>query len=216
MKWSYSRWSMYNSCPSQYEWHYILKKPRRSMPQAERGIDIHRKAEYYVKGEITKIPDELLHFKDEFNYLKKEFKAERGFTELDVSYNSLYLPTTMKVSDNYMGFIDYLHFDNNQCTVIDYKTGKHYDSHREQAHSYANACFILEPQLGLVDVEFWYLDYGFTKSFVWKNSEKSKMNKVWIARISRMEKDKTFKKCPNKFCGNCARNKKHGGDCDPR
>lgn len=214
MKWSYSKWSMFHKCPSQYEWHYLLKKPRSTSPQLERGIDIHKKAENFVKGDITGFPDELKQFKREFVNLRKAYAEGDGFTEADISYNSDYEHCTGSVTDYFTGYIDYLHFKDLTSLVIDYKTGKSYPEHEEQGSAYANAIFINEPAIEQVTAEFWYLDYGTTKDFTWDSDDAEELKKLWDSRAKDLEKTKRFKPTPNKMCGYCMRNKKNGGDCN--
>jgi len=180
----------------------------------ERGLDIHKKAENYVNGKITGLPNELVKFKDEFISLKKEYKAGNGFTEPDVSYNSIGKRSNGKMTDYFIGYADFLHFEGNVCTIIDYKTGKAYDEHREQGHAYGTACMVIEPAIEQVNVEFWYIDQGTSRHFEWTNKEIVEMQTLWEKRINKMYADTFFKKTPNRFCNWCQRNKKHGGDCD--
>ena len=66
-RWSYSRWSKYHDCPAQYEWDYLLHPGKKiSSPAMERGLDIHKKAENFVNGKITGMPNELGYFASEF------------------------------------------------------------------------------------------------------------------------------------------------------
>ncbi|HEO64627.1 MAG TPA: hypothetical protein ENI73_02040 [Spirochaetes bacterium] len=213
-RWSYSRWSKYNKCPASYEWDYLMGHPRKPpTPAMARGLDTHKKAENYVNGKITGLPDCLNKFSNEFKTLKKEYRLGNGFNELDVSYNSLYKRSNGERTDYYIGYVDYLHFDAHICTVIDYKTGRQYPEHREQAHSYATACMLIEPMIEVVCAEFWYLDTGYGKRFEWARKDVNKMQALWDRRVSKMYSDKTFKKTPHKFCNWCNRNKKNGGDC---
>lgn len=216
-KWSYSRWSMYKKCPSQYHWHYILKKPRGSSRALERGLAIHAKAEEFVKGNITGFPDELKNFKKEFQTLKREFKKGNGFTEPDISLTKNFEASSKFKTDWFIGFADYAHFSD-ELTVIDYKTGKKYPDHQDQGHAYSMSLLHLNPEIEKINVEFWYLDNKDKDDnithFEHYRNELDRMTRAWQKRIDRMYSDKKFEATPNKFCNWCMRNKKNGGDCD--
>lgn len=212
-KWSYSKWSMYHKCPSQYEWHYILGHKRKSSPALARGIDIHKKAENYVNGTIKGVPNELVAFTDEFKKLRKEYKAGRGYCEPDISYDSNLKPATRFTTDFFVGFADYAHLGD-ELTVIDYKTGRKYPDHREQGHAYSTALLALNPDYDRINVEFWYLDHGDTMQFSYDQADLEHMLEIWNRRVEAMFTDKTFECKPNRFCGWCERNKKNGGDCN--
>lgn len=69
--WSLSALQLYEQCPKKYYLEKIKKVPVPSSPALERGIDIHAKAEGFLKGTITGLPNELQKFKNEFENLKK-------------------------------------------------------------------------------------------------------------------------------------------------
>jgi hypothetical protein len=210
---------MFDKCPRQYEHAYIDRLPRGSSPALERGLAIHKKAENYVNGIIKSLPDELKNFKKEFNELRKIYKRKEGFTEPDVSLNSLWKLSNKDDTDYLIAFIDFVFFDpsGESAIVIDYKTGKKYPGHRDQAHVYAMAALCIEPNLKQVDVEFWYLDDASEENvqkWAWKRSDLDRMKTIWIKRIDKMHKCKEFEMKPTRLCGWCSYNKKKGGPCE--
>ncbi len=216
-RWSYSRWSTYNKCPSQYEWFYKLKKPRTSSPALKRGLDIHGLAEDFVSGVIRTMPKELYNFKEEFIELKKQFKLGYGSVEPDISMTKKLKKSTMKKTDYFIGFADYRHEFKRELTVIDYKTGKKYPEHQDQGHAYSTALMATNPKIEKLNVEFWYLDMpdwrNNLREFTYTREDLPRMLKIWENRINVMYSDTEFEKVPNKFCSWCARHKKNGGDC---
>jgi len=214
-KWSYSRWSMFDKCQLQYFYAYIKKLPRdMSSPALKRGLKIHKLAEDFVLGKISKLPKELRHFAGEFKALKTSCKKGQGFTEPDVSMDSRWVRSELFESDYFLGFIDYIHFNNDgSVTVIDYKTGRQYPGHRDQAHVYAMVSMALEPNITKVDVEFWYLDSGQTREWQWGRKDFETMKKIWVSRIGKMHDCKDFQAMPNKFCKWCSYNIASGGPC---
>jgi len=220
-RWSYSRWAMYHLCPRQYHWYYILKMPRTTSYAMERGLDIHKKAENFVKGKITGMPSELKKFAPEFKALRREYRRGRGRTEPDISMNRDRTASTKEDTDYFIGFADYAHctYDKGEVNlsalaVIDYKTGRKYPGHREQGNIYALILLCLNPSVDKVTVEFYYLDSGFVTEFIIHRKDLERLMAVWDRRITKMYSDKVFEATPNKFCKWCNRNKLNGGDCD--
>ena len=213
--WSYSRYSMHDQCASQFEWHYILKKPRTSSHALERGLDTHAKAENFVNGKIKGMPKELLKFGSEFRSLKKEFSKKRGYCEPDISTNKDGSPSTRETSNYFIGFADFFHEPPKDIlTVIDYKTGRQYPGHRDQGHAYSTFLLQQHPEQEAIDVEFWYLDSGDVVNFHYEQKDLPRMLQLWERRINKMYADKKYKATPHKFCGWCGRNRKNGGDCN--
>ena len=213
-KWSYSRYSCYHQCPAQYEYRYVLKLDKFvSSPAMERGLKIHALAENFIIGKITGLPDALKLFKDEFKTMRRLAKKGSGFAEPDLSFNKDGTASNRKKSDYFVGFLDFVNFDEEEITIIDFKTGRQYPTHVDQAHAYAMACFQLNPKVKNITTEFYYLDSGEVKSWEYESKNKDRMYNLWEKRIDKMYADKTFRKTPHKFCNWCNRNKKNGGDC---
>lgn len=212
---SYSRYSMYAKCPSQYEWHYILKKPRKKSPALDRGLEIHSKAEKFVQGELRKLPAELHHFSQEFAVLRKMYKEGIGHTEPDVSINAKWTASTKAKTDFIIAFADFLKIIETSpvSVIVDYKTGKKYSEHKDQGHMYATCIMTRHPWIDHTKVKFWYVDYDDAANFEWRRKDLAQMQRTWQARHDKMYGDKKFRATPNKFCNWCARNIKNGGDC---
>lgn len=213
-RWSYSRWSKYNTCPAQYEWDYVLRLGKRvTSPAMERGLDIHKKAENFVNGKIKGLPNELKKFATEFKVLKREYKKGKGYTEPDISMNYNRTASNKKDTNYFIGFADYAHITDS-LTVIDYKTGRKYPGHKEQGCIYSLVLLCLNPKIDEVTVEFWYLDSGEVTEFAYHRKDLERLLAVWDRRINKMYNDKVFEKTPHQYCKSCNRNKRNGGDCD--
>jgi RecB family exonuclease len=61
--WSFTRYNTYSQCPAKAKFKFIDKLKEPDSPQMQRGTDIHKLAENYVKGEIVRLPKELVLFK---------------------------------------------------------------------------------------------------------------------------------------------------------
>jgi len=223
MQHSYSKLSVYETCPFKFKQKYIEKiKVDQDRTALDRGIDIHEKAEKYVSGELRKMPKELMNYKTEFQTIKK-LKATK---EMDLSYTQDYEPCKW----NDWGSVWVINKPDSlvipkvkkgspilNIDVIDYKTGKVYDSHRDQSDMGAIACFIHYPDCEVIVSEFWYLDYPEIDPGYWeydrdRHFEGLKHN--FLKRHNKMSKDKKFRKVTGFWCRWCEYNAKKGGQCD--
>ena len=133
--WSYSRWNLFDKCKTAFNM-YVHRKdfnlpPFKTNPAMERGNAIHAKAEQYVKGNIKGVPKELSCFKAEFNNLKKHKAVAEQDWWFDNKWNQIEYQDWNNVwliakSDAHLTLDD-------TAIVIDYKTGKVYDTHEQQA-----------------------------------------------------------------------------------
>lgn len=65
-RWSFSQWESYNECPFRWKCQSVLKLPRSPAgPAAARGLEMHDRAENYIKGERDHLdPEPSLRFGD--------------------------------------------------------------------------------------------------------------------------------------------------------
>ena len=69
-QWSYSRLSCFEKCPKQAEFKFIKKIKEPGSPAMDRGKDIHKMCEDYIRGQLEEIPAQLQDFEDAFILLK--------------------------------------------------------------------------------------------------------------------------------------------------
>lgn len=206
--WSYSRLRDWETCPLKAKFKHVDKLKEPDSPAMQRGSDIHKLAEEYVKGMLPKLPKELANFKKEFMELRKS----RGV----LAEEQLAFDANFKLMDLETGWFD----RNAWCRVkmdlrcvteklmrlIDHKTGKKKDEHRDQLEFYALVGFIIEPKIDVVEAELWYLDVAgeekITKEkFLRKDFEKIKQR--WLKRVKPMLVDTEFHPKPNPMCRFC-------------
>ena len=219
--WSYSRLTVYDKCPAQAKYKFILKLPENESPAMARGTAIHKLAEQYVKGEIKALPKELKLFASEF---KSTYKGSgEKFTELDWAFTSAWKPTDWK---DWTGAwvrvkVDLVHRLTPQEAVMkDYKTGKQGLQDQpgdrgvyEQLMLYATAGFKMLPELQEVHCVGEYLDHGVEKKETYTRKDLPKLVKHFDARSRPMMRDEVFKPTPSHACTWCAYSKAKNGPC---
>jgi len=210
---SYSRWSVFNNCPFQYDCKFNKKIPEEQRYFSERGNIIHAKAEHFVKGNITGMPDELSKFSSDFRSLRNCGAK----TEIDVAINKDWNPSFGTDWDNVWvrAKVDALGFlSEKEAVVVDYKTGKVYDSHKGQGELYAPLVLAHYPKIKIMHVEFWYLDSGEYSEVTYLPKKLKDLKMQWTDRFKKQEAAKKFKATPStKACQWCSFRKSKGGVC---
>ena len=181
--WSYSALSLYEKCPLAYYNSKILKMGKKTSPAAERGIAIHAKGENYLLGNIPNVPKEFKAFNSELRNLKKNDAGA------ETKYCLLNDWTITNWDDWKNGWIRMVLdaevlISNEELLIIDFKTGRQYDSHEDQANLYATAMLQLYPQFKTVHTEFWYLDSGDVAEWTFKSSISDDLRGYWNNRVA--------------------------------
>ena len=58
-QWSYSRLSCFEKCPKQAEFKFVKRIKEPGSPAMDRGKDMHKLCEEYIRGHFDEIPKEL-------------------------------------------------------------------------------------------------------------------------------------------------------------
>lgn len=238
--WSFSRWKDHRECPRRAHWKHILKKPvlvgdawyapdkAPKSPAMQRGGDIHKEGEDYLKGKLRAVPKSFETFALEMKELRKLAASSEAKWGLTVAWKP----------------VDY--FDWARCwlrvvldarvwaatrraRVIDFKTGKFYpDDNDAQMELYAAAAFAHLLEADEVDVELWYLDQPrgknalgggkfienpHVKTFTRKRDE-AKLRKRWDGKVIPIMTDRRFVPLQGRHCSWCDYSKRKGGECE--
>lgn len=211
-QWSLSTYKTYKTCPRKVKLNKLdgIKEP--PSPQMQRGIDIHKLGEDFVKGTIKKLPTELDKFATEFKLLRKM----KATAEEEWAFTKEWQPTgwfdanawvRMKLDASY-------HPHPAALTVIDYKTGKVYEDNKLHMSLYALGAFLMHPEVEVVNVELWYLDQGETQHDTYTRDEVKDMIESWVWSSSALLNDTTFAPRPGYYCRWCFYSKAKGGQCE--
>lgn len=197
--WSFSRWEVASKCWARYEYQHLQKLPQPPSIHLERGIDTHEKGEQYLDGTVKRMPKEYAQFADEMRAIKKLDATAEGnyaFTKSWVQceptdWSSAWLRVKIDASVQ----------QENELTLIDFKTGKPYPITKEQSELYAVAGFLLFEDVDTIEAEFWYLDSGEVVPYVYGRSQYPALKKKWGARGRELVAKRQFPPTTNGY--NC-------------
>lgn len=218
--WSYSRLQTYEACPYKAKLSYIDKVPTKQGPAMARGSEIHKKAEDFIMGKLPRLPKELVNYKDDFAKAKKAAKDSEVevFVEQQWGLARDWSETSWFGRDTWgRVVVDYgVHYDD-FIRLVDHKTGKQYENHREQLEPYAIAGLHRFPNAEAVSAEMWYLDHDQATipklEIEFTRSDLPKLEKKWEAKIKPMLADKRFAPRPGSACRFCDFSAAKGGPC---
>jgi len=213
-RWSYSAWSVWKSCRFKYFCSYILGiKDDAPSYYLERGIEIHKQAEAFLKGEIKQLPPALRKFRshyaelrklnpvvEEFWGVTKEWKPAQRDSWVVMKMDAAVLPS--KKTDGLL-------------IIQDLKTGREYDSHLNQAGLYAAIGYALHPKAKAVETEFWYSDHGTVSRNFFDRRALKKQVAFWLSEgASLLKKEKKYLPSPSEYgCKYCHLRSDKGGPC---
>lgn len=212
--WSFSRYLEYAACPLKYKLHAIDKIKEPSNVYAEHGITAHARGEHFLKGSIKQVPDEFKNFKSEMMELRKA----GAVPEYDLAVTKSWSPTTYDDWNNVWcrAKADAVVVGDDDCFIIDYKTGKEKDNDPLQMELYAVLAMAHYPKVKSFFVELWYLGSSKVTANEYSRKDEKKLRKDWEKRVAPMFKDTTFKPKENDGCRFCFFSKDKTGKCPIR
>lgn len=218
--WSYSRYADYKQCPLRFKLKYIDKLPTAGSPAMERGNVIHKMAEDYVKAQgkkKPKLPAELKGVALEVEHCR----AAGGIAEM---------PWGFRNDWSWTGRPDWfgkevwfrmkadvaVSYDDDTGLVGDWKTGRKYDTNKDQILLFGAAALQRFPNWTEVDVRLWYTDQPPNDNEVQEvitAKEGALIRKDWDKKVLPLFKDKRWAPTPNDKCKWCDFSKAKGGPC---
>lgn len=225
-QWSFSRLSVFEQCKYRAKLQYVDKipEPERPLPPGktehanERGNRVHDAAEMFVKADITLI-DELQHFATEMRALKALYAEGKVSLEGEWAHNKNWEPVAWASSDAWLRLkLDaFIHESPTHGIVVDYKTGRKHGNevkHSEQGQLYMVSCFLRNPALELVTVEFWYLDQDDLTQVVYTRAQMEHFLRKFTVSGDKLTSCTDFPPNPNMFsCKWCPYGPKGTGHC---
>jgi hypothetical protein len=212
-RWSYSAYATHVKCPRALGLSYIIKTQQAPNEAMKRGIDLHKQAEWYLKGELDKVPKLLLPLKREVMALRKMEPVVEQFWNADKKFG---------VAKDYQGWC-VLKMDAflpptrsyNLAWMADHKTGREYPEHGEQAELSAVFMFGRHPKIDAADFEFWYYDTGDPPlTFSFPRSELLELKDKWQDRGNEVMAERKFLPTPSiNACKFCVHRSDKGGAC---
>jgi CRISPR/Cas system-associated exonuclease Cas4 (RecB family) len=213
--WSYSRYSDWRQCPLKAKLKHIDKLKEPGNAAMERGNQIHKDAEAFIKGLKPRLAPELALFAAEFKMLKALFKKKA--LPMVVEDNWAFTVTwDLSRWDDWVNCwvrikLDCAHYVADGVMVVtDWKSGKpnNYKTveYMEQLELYALAALLMHDHLTEVQVRIGWTDVGEmypAEPLSFYRKDAPKLQKVWDARVKPMMTDTKFVAKPNAMCRYC-------------
>ena len=220
--WSYSALKVFEECQYRTYLSRVRRLPEPSGPAAERGTQIHKEAELYIKGE-GEFTDGLKKFKTQFKELRNLFIEAKCEVEGEWGFTTDWKPTGWTYPDTWARIkLDAcVEESNTSYRVIDFKTGKRFGNeigHGQQALIYAIAAFMRYPDAEMIQTELWYLDKNETATRVYSREEAIQFLPAWHSRAVKMTTATDFDPTPSatacRWCSfKVADNEEDGPEC---
>lgn len=210
MRHSYTKISMYMSCPAKKKYRYDDKLKEESHPAAQRGKDIHASFEEAIK-DGRPLPNEFVFYAD---YVKT-LRAAGAYSELKAAVNRSWEPCEFDSPDAWIiSVLDLWLVRGTIAYGWDWKTGKVYDDHVKQKEFYSAVMLnTLLPEVEKVVFSNVYVDLQKAVPHEFTRSEILNLQARWGNRIALMERDTECSPTPNFFCRYCSFSKAKGGPC---
>ena len=213
--WSFSGWKEYCQCPFKSYLKRIKKLKEPGSPAMDRGTAIHQIAQDYVEGKneaLNQNGRDLTPFQRQFDMLKKFGAA----CELEWGFTASWQPTGFHAPDVWLRVkTDATYYlTPTTLVVIDYKTGKIYDDHKDQLHLYATSAFVKFPHVETILAQDWYLDQNCVTEETFQSQYAKAMINDWNGRVASMLRDAIFAKRPGPLCRFCHFRRGNGGECE--
>ena len=211
--WSYSRLSTWETCPKQYWYSYVEKLPgfRPPSPAADRGSELHDKADKYLKGELKLYPHEF----QKVSAHLMDLKAKGVESEKKLAVKEDWSPCDYSDKETYFrAIIDVVYQEGKICNIEDHKTGQIYDSHAVQLSDYVAVVAAHYPEAEEYRTRLIYVDQGMvTKPKVTTADRVHPIRLMLHGRIDNAENDTIFPTRAGSQCKWCDYSSRYGGPC---
>lgn len=214
--WSYSRYADYKQCPARFKYKHLMKLPDPGNAAMERGNQIHKMAEDFIRGKID-FPDELESVRTELEHCKDNMAVPEENWGFKKDWSWIGRPNWFGDDVWFRAKTDVrLLYDDDTLLLIDWKTGKKYFSNEEQIELFALAGYRRFPIVTEVDARLLYTDQPADDNEIQRVYTPKDMNAIqkdWTKRVKPMFNDRRFAPTPNDKCHWCPFSKAKGGPC---
>lgn len=214
--WSFSRYELYALCPLAFKLKNIDKVPEPTSPAMQRGRDVHKALENYLRGEQN-LPPEVKHpFHVKLYGEMRALPADNKVFEQQWGFAQNWKPTGWfdragKPKTWFRAILDFgTLYDDNTFDAVDHKTGKKYGENAEQMELFAFAVMCKYPVVTDVTTRLEYLDSGDEEIAEFPVSDRALLQAKWEAKVAPMFTDTVFAPRPNDKCRFCHFRKSNG------
>jgi CRISPR/Cas system-associated exonuclease Cas4 (RecB family) len=208
---SYSKLSLYETCPDQLRYRYILGLPSPPGAAAQRGTKLHSSAEGYLLREKTTINKALRPIvkalretRDNNPLVEHKLAFTRGLEKV-VAWES---PDAW-----FRMVLDAAYRLKGTGYVQEWKSGKVYDDHKSQREIYAIGAFHVWPSIRKAVATTHYIDQDQAVPLYMDRERATLLTWHLNHRLEVMEQDKRFGPRPGFYCRWCPYSRSKGGPC---
>jgi hypothetical protein len=210
MAYSYSAVKQYEQCPAQYKFNRIDRLPQPTGDAASRGTMIHTEIENILNGGLVIISDEVQYLLPKIEtWIGLKAQSEMKFA-VDKDWKAVAYddPTAW-----FRGVIDLYIEQDNEATVLDFKTGKDRD-YTDQVAVYAAVILATKPHIDAVNVGIEFIDLKKYRSYnTVIRGHLADLQTTLSTRINQLQSDKIYAANPSGLCKFCHYRKDNGGPC---
>lgn len=205
---SYSGLSLYKQCPARWAEQYINGNREPSGPAAQRGTMLHEQLEAFFKGGQWPIePGALMPWYGLMRSLRHHSPVPEQALAVTAGWN----PVGFDDPNAYFrGKIDLSYTDDGVPVIVDFKSGRVYDSHEDQGMAYV----ALSPDADEYRVRFIYLDnYPTIREWVISGAARVEYVAKLREQIEEVRSAEEYPPTPGDHCRWCALSWRRGGTC---
>jgi hypothetical protein len=224
--WSYSVYTQYCKCPLSVRFDKVdrIRIVEPPNPHFIKGDLVHKAAENYIKTLGKKEPKVIKELTGVAGLLVK-FRALKAQVERDWAFTKAYEPTSWYADNAWLR----IKTDVNAVQpgepplvqIVDWKTGRIYDEHKQQRSLYALGglqLISLDQIPGAekgspLEAQHVYTDTGFEATEMFGPKDLKRLKREWATRIRTMMSDTRYQAHPGFACRYCKFKKSAGGPC---
>ena len=214
--WSYSRLGDYKQCPLRAKLKHIDRLQEPGSPAMDRGALIHESAAAYIRGELSRLPQDLKLFRQEFRVLRALNTKAPLAVEMQWAFTNKWAPCDWFGRDAWCRMVVDVATApaERRMRIVDFKTGRNrFAEQAPQLELYALGGFVRYPEVDEISAEFWYTDQGELESKVFIRGTLPLLKRSWENEVRPMLKDRTFAPRPSDKCRWCHFSAAKGGQC---
>ena len=206
--WSYSKLSLYESCPRKYKFRYIDNIPSPKHPAAERGTNIHQGVEDYLHHKTEAMPPEVV----DFEHIIAEVRTFKPQIEHKISFDMNWELTPWSGAWG-KSVVDSLYLAKQAVELQEWKSGKIYNDHQDQRKLYAALGLLLHPTADKATIRTYYFDQKKLIKLELVRDDTQEIFDEFSQRVYFMTTDDEMAPRPGWYCQFCPYSRYKGGKC---
>lgn len=227
IRWSFSQWETYNSCPARWYYKSVMKLPTAPPgPAAARGLEMHDRADKYISQQI----DDLEPPSQKFGSKRAVLISDKYKAVLDQFRNhengDRHAEKRMFFDDDWhltggpkneltrcIMVLDAARFAKGVLHIGEWKSGSPKETHTDQRKLYALGGL----RRWLCDevhvTTYYFEDTAPPERLTVKATAEDKLRALWKGRVEQMQNDQIRAPKPGDACRWCDFAKTKGGPC---